>query len=230
MSYINQTKIYYPIGIRLEIQIFNEYSILWVSGEYGTWFLKLNNRQYQINLVSQNHLNLKTISFYNIIKHYYTSSYKYATPRINAYISLACILIKRMIIGAGVGFKKYLRVRGVGYKFELQNSFLTAKVGYTHLVKKRFPYDFYIRFSRKAKVVRLRSKSLTRITKFIAHVRSMRRPDVYKGKGIRYKRDPIRRKPGKRKTRAVSKKKIFNAKKMIKRRRRRKKEGKIKKK
>jgi len=113
-----------------------------------------------------------------------------------------------MLIGAGVGFKKYLRVKGVGYKFELKNTkLLTVKAGYTHLIKKQLPHEFYTRFSRKSKVVRFRSKSLTKITGLLAQLRFARQPDVYKGKGIRYKRDPIRRKPGKRKTKAVSKKK-----------------------
>jgi len=140
------------------------------------------------------------------MKHYFTKYYKYATPEVNKRCSLLCVLIKRMIVGAGVGYKKYLRLRGVGYKFELKNTILTAKVGYTHLVEKRLPYDFYIKFSRKARVIRLRNKSLTKITSFIAHLRHQRQPDIYKGKGIRYKRDPIRRKPGKRKTRSASKK------------------------
>jgi len=158
------------------------------------------------------------------MKHYFTATYKYATPEVNANLSLLCVLMKRMLVGAGVGYKKYLRVRGVGYKFELQESFLTAKVGYTHLVKKHFPYDFSIRFSRKAKVVRLRNKSLVKISNFLGHLRALRRPDIYKGKGIRYKRDPIRRKPGKRKTKAASKKKrVFNKRKIIIRLKRRRK-------
>jgi large subunit ribosomal protein L6 len=129
-----------------------------------------------------------------------------------------------MIIGAGVGFKKYLRVRGVGYKFERQNSVLTAKVGYTHLLKKRLPSEFSTKLSRKSKVVKFRSRSLTGITALLSQFRTMRQPDVYKGKGIRYKRDPVRRKPGKRKTKAVSKKKkIFNRRKVPLRKRRKKK-------
>jgi large subunit ribosomal protein L6 len=134
-----------------------------------------------------------------------------------------------MIIGAGVGFKKYLRVRGVGYFFKLENGILTAKVGYTHTLQKTLPIDFRTKFSRKFKVVRFRSKSLTKLTLFLARLRVLRLPDIYKGKGIRYRRDPIRRKPGKRKTKAVSKKNKFNKNKQIlrkkfkrKRRRRRK--------
>ena len=112
-----------------------------------------------------------------------------------------------MIVGAGVGFKKYLRVRGVGYYFQLDNGILAAKVGYTHPLLKPVPSEFFTKFSRKSKVIRFRSKSLTKLTEFLAALRVLRRPDIYKGKGIRYKGDPVRRKPGKRKTKAVSKKK-----------------------
>jgi len=71
--------------------------------------------------------------------------------------------------------------------------------------------------------VRFRSKSLTKITCLLASIRAMRLPDIYKGKGIRYKRDNIRRKPGKRKTKAVGKKKIFKRRKVILIKRKRKK-------
>jgi len=162
------------------------------------------------------------------MKHYFASDYKTATPQVNTNLSLICVIIKRMIIGAGVGYKKYLRVRGVGYKFEVQNSYLTAKVGYTHLVKKTLPHDFSIKFSRKARVIRLRNKSLTKITRFLGYLRALRRPDIYKGKGIRYKRDPVRRKPGKRKTRATNKKKrMFNKRRIVVLPRRRRKRRKL---
>lgn len=134
-----------------------------------------------------------------------------------------------MIVGAGVGFKKYLRVRGVGYKFELSNGILIATVGYTHKLKKILPVEFYTKFSRKSKVVRFRSKSLTKLTGFLAALRVLRLPDIYKGKGIRYRRDPVRRKPGKRKTKAVSKKKIFGKNKIVLKKKFRKRKKKIKK-
>ena len=137
-----------------------------------------------------------------------------------------------MIIGSGVGFKRYLRVRGVGYYFKINRGILTAKVGYTHILAKKLPVEFHTKFSRKSKVLRFRSKSLSKLTLFLSTLRVLRRPDIYKGKGIRYRRDPIRRKPGKRKTKAVSKKNKFNKnkkglKRKFKKRRRRAKKMKI---
>lgn len=58
--------------------------------------------------------------------------------------------------------------------------------------------------------MRIRGKSLSQVTGLLAVLRRLRRPDVYKGKGLRYIRDRVRRKAGKRKTKAVSKKKKFN--------------------
>jgi len=181
-----------------------------VSGECGTWFLKLKpdmHYQYKLQFVSATHLTVRTIPLFNVMNHYFGSSYRYATPKINARCSLICVIIKRMIVGAGVGYKKYLRVRGMGYKFELKpKNLLAARVGYASPIEKKLPYDFSIRFSRKSKVIRLRSNNLLKINNFITNLRRLRKPDIYNGKGIRYKRDPIRRKPGKRKTRSASKK------------------------
>lgn len=227
MSRINEATIYCPTNVKFEVRTLERSIVIWVSGEYGTWFYKINNLQYKISISPQKTLGLQTIRFYNIMKHYYTRFYKYSIPRINSQISLICIILKRMIVGAGVGFKRYLRVRGVGYKFELEDTLLKAKVGYTHSIEKPMPSEFYTRFSRKSKVIRFRSKSLTKLTGFLAILRSLRKPDIYKGKGIRYRWDPIRRKPGKRKTKAVSKKKKINTKqslrKKVRKKRRRKK-------
>lgn len=129
-------------------------------------------------------------------------------PTLAAHLSILSVIFRRMIVGAGVGFKKYLRVRGVGYKFEVINLRLKAKVGFTHLIQKQLPSEFFIKFSRKSKVIRFRSKSLTKLTGVLSNIRGQKKPDVYKGKGIRYKHDPVRRKPGgKQKNKTAGKKK-----------------------
>ena len=207
MSYITHKSIIYPNSINIETQTDkNLYDMIWISGNSGTWFCKYNRQLCKISIVNSN-IGVGTAFFYNFLAFYSRGYFRNWFPLLNSELSLLCVLLKRMLIGAGVGFKKYLRVRGVGYKFELlRTNLLTAKVGYTHLVKKQLPSEFSTNFSRKAKVVRFRSKSLTKITCLLSRIRAMRLPDVYKGKGIRYKRDPIKRKPGKRKTKAVSKK------------------------
>jgi large subunit ribosomal protein L6 len=158
-------------------------------------------------------IKLRTKIYTNLLKHYYAENYKKSFPKISAPLGLALSRMKRSIIACGVGFKKYIRVRGVGYKLEFSNNLFIAKVGYTHNLQKIVPSDFIIKFSRKSKVARIRCKSLNRLTSFTSMFRALKKPDVYKGKGIRYQSDPVRRKPGKRKTKAVSKKKKVNIKK-----------------
>lgn len=207
MSFLSKKKIYCPDSIKFEIKSINKhYDVIWVSGEYATWFYKIDRRKHILYIHGKT-LFIETSLHTNTIKQYFTGLQKYSLPKINSELSLLAIGIRKMIVGAGVGFKKYLRVRGVGYKFEIENESLIAKVGYTHSLNKSMPYEFTTKFSRKSKVLRFRSKSLTKLTGFLSSYRGLRKPDIYKGKGIRYKRDPVRRKPGKRKTRAVSKKK-----------------------
>lgn len=230
MSHISRSVIKFPNNITYELKNLNSnYDIIWISGEYGTYFCKIDRMKYLVSMHNTNAITIKTVPFNSWMKYYCAKHYKWAIPLVNAQLSLLWVTIRRMIVGAGVGFKKYLRVRGVGYKFELSNGILIATVGYTHKLKKILPVEFYTKFSRKSKVVRFRSKSLTKLTGFLAALRVLRLPDIYKGKGIRYRRDPVRRKPGKRKTKAVSKKKVFGKNKIVLKRKFRKRKKKIKK-
>lgn len=211
MSRITRQKIYYPTTVRTEIyKISNKASLIWLSGQYGTSFFKSNLKHSNIEIFSSSQLHVKIMRLHNLIKHFSNFYFKNWFPSINSDLGLQGALLKRIIIGAGIGFKNYLRVRGVGYKFDLEaNNLLTAKVGCTHLIKKQVPFEFIINFSRKARVVRFQSKSLVKLTNLLSKVRALRQPDVYKGKGIRFIYDSVLQKPGKRKTKAVSKKKAI---------------------
>ena len=213
MSNISNKLMKFPQNVTVELKNINDkYDVIWVSGEYGTYFCKIEKLKYDLTFYYGKIISVKTTNFHSWLKHYFSSHYKRSIPKINSNLSLLWVKIQRMIVGAGVGFKKYLRVRGVGYSLNLENGILSAKVGYTHILKKKLPINFHTKFSRKSKVVRFRSKSLSKLTLFLSSMRVLRRPDIYKGKGIRYKGDPIRRKPGKRKTKAVGRKNKFNKK------------------
>jgi large subunit ribosomal protein L6 len=149
---------------------------------------------------------LKTIKFYSVIKHYFCAL-KYSVPGLSSHLSLLTVLLKRMIVGAGAGFKRFLRVRGVGYKFELQQTLLKVNVGFTHVLTKNVPSEFVVKFSRKFKVIRFRSKSLNMLTGILSALHALRKPDAYKGKGIRYKGEITHLKPGKDRKKGLSKKK-----------------------
>ena len=105
--------------------------------------------------------------------------------------------INNMLIGVSTGFKKELEINGVGYKFAVAGNTLTINAGYSHPVKMTAPAG-----------IKLESPSQTELTisgydkqvvgEFAAQVRDVRGPEPYKGKGIKYKEEHIRRKEGKK--------------------------------
>jgi large subunit ribosomal protein L6 len=103
------------------------------------------------------------------------------------------------LVGALVGYKNFLRVRGVGYRFQLISKTLIINVGYSHSLQIKLPLKHKFILNKKSNFLRVKSSSLAKLSNFLAFVRNLRQPDVYKGKGIRYKKDPIRLKEGKKK-------------------------------
>lgn len=106
-------------------------------------------------------------------------------------------IIKNMIDGVSIGFKKDLEINGVGYKFNVQGNKLVINAGYSHPVTLDIPTG-----------LKLEAPSNTELTisgidkqvvgEFAANVRKVRGPEPYKGKGIKYKDEFIRRKEGKK--------------------------------
>jgi len=97
------------------------------------------------------------------------------------------------ILSLCLDHKKFLRVRGVGYMFELhENNILKIDVGCSYKLRIKIPREITISLSRKQTRIKLKMGDLQKLGQFIAQVRDLRKPDVYKGKGIRYIRDPIK--------------------------------------
>ena len=103
------------------------------------------------------------------------------------------------LVGALVGFKNFLRVRGVGYRFQIVSQNLIIHVGYSHNLQIKLPIQHKFFLNKKSTFLRAKSSNLDKLTNFLAFVRNLRQPDIYKGKGIRYKKDQIRLKEGKKK-------------------------------
>ncbi len=106
-------------------------------------------------------------------------------------------LIQNMIIGVTKGYSKGLEIVGVGYRFNVQGSNLIINAGYSHPVTLTIPEGI------KAEVKDNTQLTLSGIDKellgeFAAQVRKVRKPEPYKGKGIRYSDEHIRRKEGKK--------------------------------
>lgn len=105
--------------------------------------------------------------------------------------------IKNMIIGVSEGFKKELEINGVGYKFAVAGNTLTISAGYSHPVKIEAPAGIKIE-SPSATELTISGYDKQVVGEFAAQVRKVREPEPYKGKGIKYKDEFIRRKEGKK--------------------------------
>jgi len=106
-------------------------------------------------------------------------------------------LVNNMVVGVGAGFQKKLIVEGVGYRVAVEGSSLNLNVGYSNPVNFRLPAGVTATMVDKAYIVMLESidKELLGLT--AAKVREVRKPEPYKGKGIRYEGEHIVRKVGK---------------------------------
>jgi len=106
-------------------------------------------------------------------------------------------LINNMVVGVSTGFEKILEVNGVGYRAEVNGKNLVLFVGYSHPVTIEPPagisFDVDVR-SRQIKVMGANKETVGQIA---ANIRMVRPPEPYKGKGIKYLEEKIRRKAGK---------------------------------
>ena len=106
-------------------------------------------------------------------------------------------LIKNMIEGVSNGFSKGLEIIGVGYSFNVKGNTLVVKAGYSHPVEVKIPEGLTIESVSNTEIV-VKGISKELVGEFAANVRKIRKPEPYKGKGIRYKGEYIRRKEGKK--------------------------------
>ena len=100
-------------------------------------------------------------------------------------------LINNMIVGVSEGYKKELEVIGVGYRAEAQGQLLNMSVGYSHPIIISIPAEVKVSAlteKGKAPVVTLESHDKQLIGQVAAKIRSFRKPEPYKGKGVRYRR------------------------------------------
>ena len=105
--------------------------------------------------------------------------------------------INNMLIGVSEGFKKELEIIGVGYRFAVSGNTLTIQAGYSHPVKLEIPKGISVK-AISATEIEVSGADKVLVGEFAANIRKVRKPEPYKGKGIRYKDEHIRRKEGKK--------------------------------
>ena len=108
--------------------------------------------------------------------------------------------VRNMIAGVTAGFKKQLEINGVGYKVALQGKDLKLEVGFSHPVIFSMPEG--VKASVEKNVMTLESADVELLGQTAAEIRNIRKPEPYKGKGIKYMDEVIRRKAGKTATKA----------------------------
>lgn len=104
-------------------------------------------------------------------------------------------LINNMIIGVSQGYEKKLEVNGVGYRVELQGDKLVLNVGYSHPIEYKLPQGITATVEKNLITINGIDKQL--VGEVAAQIRKIRKPEPYKGKGIKYVDEVIRRKVGK---------------------------------
>ena len=105
-------------------------------------------------------------------------------------------LLNNMVVGVSEGFKKELEMRGVGYRAQLQGSKLVLAVGKSHPDEVEAPEGITFELPNPTTIV-VSGISKEVVGQTAAYVRSLRSPEPYKGKGIRYEGEVVRRKAGK---------------------------------
>lgn len=109
---------------------------------------------------------------------------------------LSRTLIANMVTGVNETFKKELEINGVGYRAELKGKDLLLKIGYSHDVIMTPPEGVTVEVPAPNKVI-ISGADKQKVGQFAANVREKRPPEPYKGKGIKYADEHIRRKEGK---------------------------------
>ncbi|MDZ4816481.1 MAG: 50S ribosomal protein L6 [Verrucomicrobiota bacterium] len=105
-------------------------------------------------------------------------------------------LISNMIKGVTDGFKKELEIQGVGFKAAVQGKNLNLSLGYSHPLFKVIPDDLKVQVVENTNII-IEGVDKQKVGQFAADVRSQYPPEPYKGKGVRYKGEQVRRKDGK---------------------------------
>jgi large subunit ribosomal protein L6 len=106
-------------------------------------------------------------------------------------------LVANMVEGVTKGFSKNLEIQGVGYRASLRGADLELNVGYSHPVVKKPPQGITFEVPQPTQVI-VKGIDKQKVGQVAAEVRAVRPPEPYKGKGIRYEGEYVRRKVGKR--------------------------------
>jgi large subunit ribosomal protein L6 len=175
MSRIGKKVIDIPANVKISV----EPEKIIIQGPYGLLEQKIvNSLEF---LIENNQLSI---------------SRKEETSKARELHGLIRALVQNMIFGVTNKFSKTLIAEGVGYKFQLENSLLIVNVGFTHPVKFSIPNDLEVKIESPIKIS-IKGINKEKVGFLAAKIRSIKPPEPYKGKGILYEGEIVRRKAGK---------------------------------
>jgi len=119
------------------------------------------------------------------------------TKPVRSLHGLVRALVANMVTGVTDGFFKVLEIEGVGYRAEMEGKQLKLLLGFSHPVVMEVPEDLTITVDKRGLVVKVEGIDKEKVGQFAVNVRQHRPPEPYKGKGVRYAGEYIRRKAGK---------------------------------
>lgn len=176
MSRIGKEPIAIPAGVEVKIADGN---VVTVKGSKGTIEKKL-------------HTNMTIVVENNEIKVTRPDD----TKQNKELHGLTRSLLKNMVKGVSEGFEKTLEINGVGYRAQKQGNKLVMNLGYSHLVEMEEPDGIKVEVPNPNSVI-VKGIDNEKVGAFAAEIRTKRLPEPYKGKGIKYSTETIRRKEGK---------------------------------
>ena len=126
-----------------------------------------------------------------------TIAYDEESKQSNALAGTTRALVNNMVIGVSQGFEKKLELRGVGYKAKLNGKSIELTLGFSHPVIYQLPDEVEAEIPTQTEII-LRSFNKQILGQVAAEIRNYRRPEPYKGKGVRYSNEYVKRKEAKK--------------------------------
>ena len=176
MSRIGERKLNIPEGVTVEVSG----NTVTVKGAKGELTLDVNPL---VSVVVEDNT-LKTTQ-------------KQASKTANMMQGTTNSLLNGMLTGVSNGFEKSLEAVGVGYRFNVQGNKVVVSAGYSHPVEVIVPEGLSVELVNNTEIT-VKGIDKQRVSEFAANIRKIREPEPYKGKGIRYKGEFVRRKEGKK--------------------------------
>ena len=179
MSRIGKSPVTIPSGVEVKV----DSNVVTVKGSKGTLVQVMDS---SITM----HIDDATITF----------TRESDAPHHRAKHGLYRALVANMIVGVSEGYKKELQVNGVGYRAVATGQLLELSLGYSHPIAIEFPSEIKVSAvseKGKAPIITLESFDKQLLGQAAAKIRSLRKPEPYKGKGVKYLGEELRRKAGK---------------------------------